>query len=164
MPIARQTLPALRAVSRRMERFTIANRTVLDDTAGHPESLRATFEVIGLLKPQRVIICYAVRGHRGADINRRNALALADLASLQNAEALIVTAASDVTGPNDIASPVEIDAARSSFIERGQHIVWHDTLSAAMVEVAFRSRPGDLIVLLGAQGMDEGATKLRQLL
>ena len=77
---ALRTLVPLR---RRMERYEAAGRAVLDDTAAHPDSFRATFEVADLLaagrSPCRVAAAYAIRGSRGADINRRNAEALAEL-------------------------------------------------------------------------------------
>lgn len=155
----------LAPLRRRMERYAAGGRWVLDDTAAHPDSFRATFEVAGLLAAglttattgrPRTTIAYAVRGRRGVDVNRRNALALADLAALHGAEAVIVTAASDVVGPADMPMAAEIDASRNAFAQRGRSIVWRDALSDAMRTTAERTRAGDLVVLVGAQGMNEG--------
>lgn len=157
---ARDVLANLTPLRRRMERRLMAGRTVLDDTAGHPESFDATFEVADLLPASRIIVAYALRGSRGADINRRNALSLAEHTQTIGADRLIVTEAADAAGDRDRVQPDEADAARRAFRERGVEPAWHETLKAAMMEAASRSREGDLIVLVGAQGMNAGRAEL----
>jgi UDP-N-acetylmuramoyl-L-alanyl-D-glutamate--2,6-diaminopimelate ligase len=135
---------------------------VLDDTAAHPDSFGATFEVVRLLPARSIVVLYALRGNRGADINRRNALALADLTFVHGVSHLIVTAAADRTADADRVSAAEVDAARQAFVERSRRFVWHDSLDAAAGEALRRSHPGDLLVLLGAQGMNEGRQMLER--
>jgi UDP-N-acetylmuramoyl-L-alanyl-D-glutamate--2,6-diaminopimelate ligase len=147
-----------------MERFRIAGRIVLDDTSGHPDSLTALFEVVDLMKRGRLWIVWAVRGSRGVDVNRANAFTLADLSSLQSASGLIMTASEDAVGPTDQARPEEIDAARAAFQLRGRPYEVYPTLLESMEAVATRSRPGDLVVLAGAQGMNEGRRLLEEAL
>jgi UDP-N-acetylmuramoyl-L-alanyl-D-glutamate--2,6-diaminopimelate ligase len=113
-----RALPGLQALRRRMELFDVAGRRVLDDTAGHPESLSAAFEVAALLPHARLHVGYVLRGSRGPLVNAQNATALADLALLHDAASIAVSAAA-------------------------------------------ASHPGDLVLLLGAQGMDDGAGLLR---
>lgn len=159
---ARQVLSTLTALPRRMQRFNLAGRVVLDDIAAHPDNFDAAFEVADLLPHDRLVVAYAMRGHRGVDINRRNALALADLALVSYASRVVITPSSDVVGDADRASPDEIDATRRAFEERGCPIAWEETLAGAMRDLARSSSSGDLIVLLGAQGMDEGARLLKE--
>lgn len=159
--VARRVLEELKPLRRRMESFVVAGRTVLDDTAGHPDSLAAVFEVSDLLPHDRLLVAWVVRGSRGPAINARNAAALADLALLHDAALTVVSAAADVTAEKDRATAAEIDAARDGFESRGCPFEWHDTLRGAIARVAARSRPGDLVLLLGAQGMDDGAGTLR---
>lgn len=159
---ARRVLRTLRPLPRRMERYDVGGRMVLDDTAGHPDSLRATFDVAAMLTrapgvdASRTVVVYAIRGNRGADINRRNALALADLAAEHGMAPMIVTASADVAGPHDRTSAAEIDATRQAFAERGMQIQFFDELSAAAAAALTMTGPGDLIVLVGAQGMNGG--------
>jgi UDP-N-acetylmuramoyl-L-alanyl-D-glutamate--2,6-diaminopimelate ligase len=159
---ARRVLSTLVPPARRMQHFVLAGRTILDDVAAHPDNFRATFEVADLLPHDRLVVAYAMRGHRGVDINRRNALAVADLALLCAAVRVVVTPSADVVGAGDSASPEEVDATRKAFEERGCEITWEETLAGAMREVTRASSPGDLVVLIGAQGMDEGARLLRE--
>jgi UDP-N-acetylmuramoyl-L-alanyl-D-glutamate--2,6-diaminopimelate ligase len=136
---------------------------VLDDTAAHPNSLRATLEVASLIRHDHLTIVYALRGRRGTEINRQNAAALADLSFLYGAESLIVTSAADQTSTADQALPIEIDATRQALVARGRKFVWHDYLEDALRDALLRTRASDLIVLVGAQGMNEGKRLLGEL-
>ena len=110
-------------------------------------------------RPRRSLpsaVVYAIRGRRGVDINRRNAEALAELVGGRRIDSAIVTAALDVSGEANRATAEEIDAAREPFREHGVAIEWHDTLRAAIRAAAAQTGAGDLIVLIGAQGMNEG--------
>jgi UDP-N-acetylmuramoyl-L-alanyl-D-glutamate--2,6-diaminopimelate ligase len=158
---AQEVLARLQPLRRRMERYDAAGRTVLDDTAAHPESFRATFEVAALLARGRTAVVYAVRGNRGVDINRRNALALADVAAEHGIAPLILSAAADVAGPVDRVSADEAAAARDALDVKGQPYVWRDALCDAIDEALERTAQGDLIVLIGAQGMNEGQRLIR---
>lgn len=161
---ARNALARLEPLRRRMERYTIAGRAVLDDTAGHPESFAATFEVADLLPADRIAVAYALRGSRGADINRRNALSLAEHVQALGAHRTIVTEAADTAGRLDRVTDDEREAARAAFRERGLEPAWHETMEGAMKDAARHTRPGDLIVLAGAQGMNAGREALERAL
>jgi UDP-N-acetylmuramoyl-L-alanyl-D-glutamate--2,6-diaminopimelate ligase len=154
-PSAREVITSLTPLRRRMERYEIDGRTILDDTAGHPESLVAAFDVAAMLPHRNMVAAYAIRGRRGVDVNRRNAHALADICNLHGVDPLIVTSASDRAGANDLPTADEADVTRQVLVDRGRRFVWHDTLSGALGEALHRTRRGDLIVLVGAQGMDE---------
>ena len=157
---AREVLGALRPLRRRMERYEVAGRIVLDDTAAHPDSFGAAFEVADMLPHQNLVVVYALRGNRGPDINRQNARVLGDLVALHGATAFIVTAASDCTATKDLATREEIDATRQALTARGTRFTWHDELRPAIQEAAGRSRAGDLLLLIGAQAMDKGREML----
>jgi UDP-N-acetylmuramoyl-L-alanyl-D-glutamate--2,6-diaminopimelate ligase len=157
---ARGVVASLSPLSRRMERYDAGGRTILDDTAAHPDSLKATFEVAALLPHRAMAVVYAVRGRRGPDINRRNAVSLADLAFLHGVEPLIVTSSSDRVGPMDMATAEEVDATRQALVGRGRRFVWHDALDDALRDAYARTTSGDLILLVGAQGMNDGKTML----
>jgi len=145
----------LAPLRRRMETYTVDGRLILDDTAAHPNSFRATFAVASLLAHRNLVVVYAVRGRRGVEINRQNALAIADLCSIHGADPLIVTSSADVTGPADAVLPPEIEATRQALVARGRRFVWHEGLAETLSDAMRRTAPGDLIMLVGAQGMNE---------
>ena len=160
VPVAREVLADLRPLRRRMERYDADGRTVLDDTAAHPDSFKATFDVVATLPHGDLVVIYALRGNRGAEINGLNARVLADLVAVHGVSALVVTASADCTAEKDRATAEEIDATRQALDARGIRFAWHDTLRAAVNDAMARTKGGDLIVLVGAQGMDQGKALL----
>ena len=157
---AAPVLAGLRPLSRRMEHYAIGGRTVLDDTAAHPDSFRMAFAVAELMPRERLVVVYAIRGNRGADINARNAETLADLAAEYRVDTLIVTTASDAVGIIDRVAPDELAATHDTLTRRGRTFAACGTLQDAVVQALERTRPGDVIVLLGAQGMNQGRAAL----
>ena len=157
---AREVVASLSPLRRRMEWYGADGRMILDDTAAHPDSLQATFDVAALLPHRAMAVVYAVRGRRGPDINRRNAVSLADLCFLHGVEPLIVTSSSDRVGPLDMATAEEVDVTRQALVARGRRFVWHDALGDALRDTRARTKAGDLILLVGAQGMNDGKTIL----
>jgi len=157
---ARDVIASLAPLRRRMERYDAGGRTILDDTAAHPNSLKAAFEVAAMLPHRAMTAVYGIRGRRGADINRQNAMSLADLCCLHGVEPLIVTSASDRVGLLDTPTAEEVDVTRQALVTRGRRFVWHDMLGDAVREAWARTDAGDLILLLGAQGMNEAKALL----
>jgi UDP-N-acetylmuramoyl-L-alanyl-D-glutamate--2,6-diaminopimelate ligase len=160
---AADVLNSLTPHRRRMERYEAAGRQILDDTAGHPESLRATFEVASLVPHRRLVLAYAIRGNRGPDINRRNAEALVDMAARAGASQLIVSASAEIAGPHDRVAPEERSATLAALASGGSGWVFHEKLEDALRAAIAASAPDDLIVLLGSQGMDHAKRLLRAL-
>ena len=158
----REVLRSLTPHRRRMERYEAAGRQILDDTAGHPESLRATFEVAALIPHRRLVLAYAIRGSRGPEINRRNAEALADLA-VDGAARLFVTSSTDIAGAHDRVTEEEQDATRATLTSRGRPHVFHEKLEDTLRAAVSESSSEDLILLLGSQGMDHAKRLLRAL-
>ena len=157
---ARDVIASLTPLRRRMEQYDHDGRTILDDTAAHPDSLKATCDVAAMLPHGSLAVVYAVRGRRGPDINRMNAAALADLSFLHGVEPLIVTSSADRVGPMDMATGEEVDVTRQALVARGRRFVWHDFLADAIRDARARTNAGDLIVLVGAQGMNDGKALL----
>jgi UDP-N-acetylmuramoyl-L-alanyl-D-glutamate--2,6-diaminopimelate ligase len=153
---ARDVLTHLRPLRRRMERYEVQGRTVLDDTAAHPDSFNAVFEVAAMLPHENMVVVYAIRGSRGIDINAQNARVLCDLVTLHGAMEFVVTPALDCASGKDRATAAEIDATREALAACGVRFVWHDALRSAIQEAASRTRRGDLLLLIGAQAMDQG--------
>jgi UDP-N-acetylmuramoyl-L-alanyl-D-glutamate--2,6-diaminopimelate ligase len=156
----REVVATLTPLRRRMERYEVDGRTVLDDTAAHPDSLAATFDVAAVLPHRALAVVYAIRGRRGPDINRRIATALADLSVLHGSEALIVTSAAERVSALDMPTAEEVDVTRQALVARGRRFVWHDGLGDAIRDAYARTKAGDLILLVGAQGMNDGKTLL----
>jgi UDP-N-acetylmuramoyl-L-alanyl-D-glutamate--2,6-diaminopimelate ligase len=152
----------LKPPRRRMEIVHDDGFLVIDDTVGHPDSVSAVFEVAEHLSAKRVHAVVAIRGARGTRINRQLALALATWTERIPPDTLIVTPATDSADERNRVTPRE----RETFVEtlRSAGIAFEETetLREATARAAGRLRDGDLLLLLGAQGMDRGAEFLRE--
>ena len=140
--------------------------TVIDDTAGRPDSLAACFAVASRLPHRRLVAVYAVRGGRGEAINYANGLQLACEARRLGAE-VVVTASCGDTAPHDAVQPGEWEACLAGLAAGGlepPRVLAFARLPDAVAAAVERVAAGDLLLLLGAQGMDAGASYLRAIL
>jgi UDP-N-acetylmuramoyl-L-alanyl-D-glutamate--2,6-diaminopimelate ligase len=133
---------------------------VLDDTTGHPDSLAVVFEVVQRLNRPRVHLVFAVRGQRGRKINRRTAEALAIWAGKVPLETLVITSSEEAADELNRVEPAERLAFLSALESAGARFEEVPRLDAAVRHLVSRVAPGDLVLLLGAQGMDLGAGAL----
>lgn len=155
-------LASFRSVERRMNVFHLGGITVIDDTALNPGSIDAVFDTIGAFRYNRLVVVNAIRGRRGPAINAANAAALAGR-QRKNPFELIVTSSVDHVGAADIVSGEEKMAFLTTLNALKTEYTYTSTLPNALGIALNRTMPGDLLVLIGAQGMDVGRQVLTEL-
>jgi UDP-N-acetylmuramyl tripeptide synthase len=145
-------------IRRRMEVVRHSSPIVLDDTTGNPRALEAVFESIRAIPHDELRIVFGVRGSRGPGINRRLAATLArSLLGSGRPARLVVTDSEDAAGPRDRVRPEEREAVLE-VLRDGEVGFSYEPALANAVRVALEgSSDGDLVLLLGAQGMDRAA-------
>jgi UDP-N-acetylmuramoyl-L-alanyl-D-glutamate--2,6-diaminopimelate ligase len=154
-------------IHRRMELVRHAAPAILDDTSGNPRTLRAVFDSIRAIPHGGLRIALGIRGARGPTINAKLAAALAQLLRARTEGRpvrLVVTASEDAAGPKDRVSPEEREAVESSLREAGVPYRYEPTLAGAVARVLEECEADDLVLLLGAQGMDRAAGMARAML
>ena len=156
------------AMRRRMEVVHEAAPLVIDDTAGHPDTLRAVFGSIGSMRRSGLRVAFGLRGSRGVEINVALAEALAALVAERAREEpvhLAVTWSDDTAGPRDRVTDDEREAAlrvlRATFDrlppDARPRYDTHASLEGAVRALLADVRDDELVLLLGAQGMDRAA-------
>jgi UDP-N-acetylmuramoyl-L-alanyl-D-glutamate--2,6-diaminopimelate ligase len=153
----RSALSIMEAPPRRMKLVHHDRILVLDDTVGHPDSITAVFEVAESLPHRELHVVFAIRGQRGTAINRGDAEALSVWAERVGVSTLLVTRSLDTADDRNAVADEERDAFVSRLQESGSSFREHDLLNDAIEEVIRVAKEGDLVLLLGAQGMDAGA-------
>jgi UDP-N-acetylmuramoyl-L-alanyl-D-glutamate--2,6-diaminopimelate ligase len=152
-------------IRRRLEVVRQASPTVLDDTVGNPRSVEAVFATIRAIPHRRLRIAFGIRGSRGAGINRRLAGALAGaLRGAERPALLVVTASEDAAGTRDRVRAEEREGLLEVLRAEGVAFDYEPTLAEAVRRTVAGSGDGDLVLLLGAQGMDRAAEIARSLL
>jgi UDP-N-acetylmuramoyl-L-alanyl-D-glutamate--2,6-diaminopimelate ligase len=118
--------------------------------------------------PHRLLrIVFGIRGSRGAEINGLLGTALATLVTERAREVpvrLVVTASIDTAGPRDRVGGSEGEALLAPLRAGAVAFEYEPTLAAAVRRAVEGSGAGDLVLLLGAQGMDQAAELARTLL
>jgi UDP-N-acetylmuramoyl-L-alanyl-D-glutamate--2,6-diaminopimelate ligase len=159
----RDAFAAMAQLRRRMQVVHPRDPFVLDDTVGNPESIRAVFETVTAIPHERLLVAYAVRGSRGLTINRCNAEALAE--SLNGAPVqLVVTTSEDVADERNRVTAEEREVVDATLRARGIAFHSEPSLHEAVTSLVRDAGAGDLVLLLGAQGMDRGAEIARDAL
>lgn len=148
-------------IRRRMEIVHRSAPLVVDDTVGNPRSISQVQRLVTALDSRGVRITYAVRGSRGTTINEHCADALADLVQATGGP-LVVTASTDAANERNRVTDQELDATVTVLRERGVHFDYEPTLRAAVHATLGGAGDGDIVLLLGAQGMDDGAALVRE--
>jgi UDP-N-acetylmuramoyl-L-alanyl-D-glutamate--2,6-diaminopimelate ligase len=159
---AAEALASFPPSRRRMEIIQRNGVTVLDDTIGHPESLSALFDVVQKLSFRELHVAVAVRGNRGEQINTLLAQSLAIWLGKIPAATLVITSSIDAADERNRVDDTELDAFLAPLQQAGIPLERCARLDEAVRFVVDRARPEDLILLLGAQGMDDGAAILRR--
>ncbi|HEX7050820.1 MAG TPA: Mur ligase family protein [Longimicrobiales bacterium] len=135
---------------------------LLDDTATHPESLGVLFEVIGGIRHRRLHLVAAIRGGRGPEFNRHYGAALAIWSRRRPVYALTVTSSREAVDDADRVQPEERDAFLAELRDEAIVYAHRQRLDDAIRLALGRVGDGDLLVLIGTQGMHPGAELVRK--
>jgi UDP-N-acetylmuramoyl-L-alanyl-D-glutamate--2,6-diaminopimelate ligase len=159
----REALAALEPPRRRMQVLRTEPFTVLDDTVGHPDSITAVFEVAERLPHRSMHVVFAVRGQRGEAVNREAADALAVWLDRTPAATVVVTTSDDTADERNRVEPAERAAFLGTLDAAGVEYHEEPRLRDAIGWALPRVQEGDLLLLLGAQGMDAAARLVAEL-
>lgn len=150
------SLKSYNGIPRRLNKIYDKEFLVIDDFSHNPMSYEAVFETIQSLDFNKLIIVNAIRGNRGVDINRRNAKVISSWCSTIKNYSLILTLSKDVTKEADDVKQSEVLAYKEVLDELEiDYLIFH-TLKDSILKALEIVNRRDLILLLGAQGMEKG--------
>lgn len=158
----REGLASVQPPPRRLELVHRGRFTVLDDAATHPEALNVLFDVVGGIRHRRLFLAAAIRGGRGPDFNRRYAESLAIWSRLRPVHGVVVTSSEETVGDVDQVSPAEREAFLRELRRAGVPHRHQARLDEAIQSALGHVGDGDLLVLLGTQGMHAGPALVRR--
>jgi UDP-N-acetylmuramoyl-L-alanyl-D-glutamate--2,6-diaminopimelate ligase len=159
-----EALRSIPPARRRMQVFRAGRITILDDTTGHPDSISAVFEVAERLDPPGVHVVFCVRGQRGTRINRRLGEALAIWGERVDLRTLTVTTSADAADERNEVTAGERAAFVGALNRMAVRFREEPEMERAVRYAVGAARPGDLVLLMGAQGMDRAGEVARALL
>ena len=161
--VIREGVKSYEALSRR---FTKINDEPLiyDDFAHNPDGIKSTIsETKKLLSEgQTLYVVCAIRGSRGVEINQLNVEALAE--SMDDNIELILSSSNDVVNDLNYVEPEEREVFFNTLNENGIEFTHYDELKECLSETYMKADKKDIILLIGAQGMDPAESLLKDII
>ncbi len=157
-------LKQARAIPRRMELIYEGDFSIIDDFSHNPASYEAVFNSVQGLPYKKIYIVNAIRGNRGIGINIENAEVLRLWTQVLKVKELIVTSSIEFMGLEDKVNTKERDAFLEVLYKSKVSFSYEERLRDAIARALEEIEAGDLLLLLGAQGMKEGRAVVSELL
>lgn len=158
VPIAtiQETLRTFPGVERRFEIIYEDEFIIIDDHFANPGNINVTLETVKFMKYEKLHLVYAIRGNRGPTVNHENAIAIAEwMARLELNDIIATRSISHVTA-KDKVTDAEVQAFMQVMNEANINVTLYDELPDAISSALAQAEQGDLILLAGCQGMDNG--------
>lgn len=137
---------------------------IYDDFAHNPDGIKATISETLKLLPQNQtlhVVC-AIRGSRGVEINQLNVDALVE--SMDDNIDLILSSSNDVVNDLNFVEEEEREVFFNTLNKNGIEFVHYDNLKECLSETYRKADKNDVILLLGAQGMDPAESLLSDII
>ena len=137
---------------------------IYDDFAHNPDGIKATIsETIKLLPQNRTlyVVC-SIRGSRGVEINKLNVEAIVE--SMDDNIELILSSSNDVVNNLNFVEDDEREVFFNTLNENNVDFIHYDNLEDCLRETYQKADENDIILLIGAQGMDPAESLLKEII
>ncbi|WP_407376588.1 Mur ligase family protein [Methanobrevibacter sp.] len=137
---------------------------IYDDFAHNPDGIRATISETKKLLPQNqtlYVVC-SIRGSRGVEINQLNVDAIVD--SMDDDIQLILSSSNDVVNDLNFVEDEEREVFFNTLNKNNVDFIHYDNLKDCLTETYNKADKKDIILLIGAQGMDPAESLLNDII
>lgn len=152
-----ETLKEFSGVPRRFEFIYENEIKVVDDHFANPGNINVTLQTLDFMDFEQLQLVYAIRGQRGATINRENAEVIVEWADKLGIKEVIATRSVSHTTSKDEVTDDEVKAFLDVMEKANIKVDLYNELPDAIHEALSKANKGDLVLLAGCQGMDYGA-------
>ncbi|MGF7059579.1 Mur ligase family protein [Brassicibacter mesophilus] len=150
------SLSNFHGVYRRLNKIYDKDFLVIDDFSHNPSGYEAVFETIQGLDYNKIILVNAIRGNRGIEINEYNANVICSWSKIIGPIKIILSKSEDAVEENDRVKDEEISVYQKVFDKNSISYSICNTLEEAINEALNNVIKRDIVLLLGAQGMNKG--------
>lgn len=137
---------------------------IYDDFAHNPDGIKLTIsETLKLLAPnQKLHVVCAIRGSRGVEINQLNVEAIVE--SMNENIILYLSSSNDVVNDLNFVENDEREVFFDTLNQNDIEFTHYDNLEDCLRDVYEKADKNDIILLIGAQGMDPAESLLKDIL
>mgnify|MGYP000848406590 CR=1 FL=1 len=153
----KKSLEVFSRVPRRMDVIYKEDYTVIDDYCHNPFGYEAVFQSVQGMQYKDLHIVNAIRGNRGVEVNYEIAETIKQWSPIIKIKNIIITASSDYINFLDLVNKKERNVFIEVFNKGRVSFRYMDRLEDSIKEIMSLIGKGDILLLLGAQGMDHGA-------
>ena len=163
MDVITEGVKSYKALNRRFAKLN-DEPLIYDDFAHNPDGIKATIsETKKLLQDgQTLYVVCSIRGSRGIEINQLNVEALAE--SMDDTIELILSSSNDVVNELNFVEPEEREVFFNTLNEKDIEFTHYDNLKECLSETYKKADKKDIILLIGAQGMDPAESLLKDII
>ncbi|MCR5027180.1 MAG: UDP-N-acetylmuramyl peptide synthase [Methanobrevibacter sp.] len=161
--LIKQGVISYKALNRRFAKLH-ENPLIIDDFAHNPDGIKNTIrETLKLLKEkQKLYVVCSIRGSRGVEINKLNVEALVEV--LTDDIYLILSSSNDVVNNLNYVTPEEREVFFNVLDKNKIEYTHFDELNECLLKTYEWAGENDIILLIGAQGMDPAESLLKNIL
>ena len=156
-PTIQKALRNFSGVERRFELIYNKDYMILDDHFANEKNIAVTLETLCQMDYNNLHVLYAVRGGRGAALNRDNALEMVKWMDKLPLKTFYATRSEEVVSSKDVVTDSELAAFSEVMKDAGYDVPVVDDLKSAIAKVWDKVGEHDVFLLAGCQGMDHGA-------
>ena len=156
-PTIQKALRNFSGVERRFELIYNKEYMILDDHFANEKNIAVTLETLCHMEYKDLHLLYAIRGGRGAELNRDNALEMVKWMHKLPLKTFVATRSEEVVTKKDAVTDKELAAFKEVMAEAGYDVPVVDNLKSAIESVWRGVGEKDVFLLAGCQGMDHGA-------
>jgi UDP-N-acetylmuramoyl-L-alanyl-D-glutamate--2,6-diaminopimelate ligase len=159
--IIKNAVSSYKALNRRFS-VLCESPLIIDDFAHNPDGIRVTIKSAAQLTGGDLYLVSAIRGSRGVPINQVNAEAIADSLKGINHH-LIITSSMEMVDRANLVHPSEKKIFIETLEKNDLNYIFYEELFDALKYVVETSAKNDIILLIGAQGMDPAREVLKKI-
>lgn len=157
IPSIQKALKNFRGVERRFELIYDEKFKILDDHFANEKNIDATMNSLLKMDYKNLHFLYAIRGNRGVEVNRESAERMCYWLKQLHPKRVMATLSRDQVGKKDEVSAQELEIYQKVLKSYDIDCPIYDTLEEAIYQVLSFAEEGDIVLLAGCQGMDQGA-------
>lgn len=148
-------LKKFRGVERRFEIIFEKDYKIIDDHFANEVNIDVTLETLCKMDYRDIQFLYAIRGNRGIELNRENAMKIVEWKEKLNLTKIYATLSVGSVGWKDEVSEEEKEIFMKIMKDNDIEVTLFETLDESVKFVIDKAKKDDVILLAGCQGMDK---------
>lgn len=149
-------LKAFKGVERRFEFIYETPFIIVDDHFANRGNIKVTLETLNFMAYNKLRMIYAIRGSRGVAVNGENAEEIAAWFLKLNVDEIIVSMSRSNVNKYNKVRDAELEVFDQVMKDHSIEVRYHDELTDAIHDGLSKVEAGDVLLLAGCQGMDDG--------